>query len=142
MEHTGIFFFCSLSFISGSPFFLDFCQCDRFYPTIEVVPFKLCGLAMLNVGFFCCCLFCFCFLFLPALTHPGHECQDLLRVLRWNMCVHRLDLSLYSHPKVFVGMDSEPLLTARGKPPLLEAQRRVGPVTLHQAGQRAQHSTN
>ena len=35
-------------------------------------------------------------------------------------CVHRLDLSLYSHPKEFEGMDSEPMLTPREKSPLLE----------------------
>ena len=35
--------------------------------------------------------------------------------LRWNACVHRLHLSLYSHPKEFGGMESEPMLTPREK---------------------------
>ena len=34
--------------------------------------------------------------------------------MRWNACVHRLDLSLYSHLKEFFGgMKSEPMLTPR-----------------------------
>ena len=33
--------------------------------------------------------------------------------LGWNACVHRLDLGLYSHPKEFVGMESEPMLGGR-----------------------------
>ena len=35
--------------------------------------------------------------------------------MRWNAYVHRRDLGLYSHPKEFGGMESEPLLTPRGK---------------------------
>ena len=40
--------------------------------------------------------------------------------VRWNACVHRLDLGLYSHPKEFFGgMESEPMLTpVEGKYPL------------------------
>ena len=34
------------------------------------------------------------------------------------------------------------MLTPRKKPPVLEAQRRVEPVMLHHAGQRAQHTTD
>ena len=56
--------------------------------------------------------------------------------------MHRLDLSLYSHPKEFRGMEPETMLTPREKSPLPEAQRRVEPATLHHAGQRAQHTTN
>ena len=59
----------------------------------------------------------------------------------WNACVPRLDLSLYSHPKEFSGMEAEPMLTPREKPHLLEAQRWVKPATLHQAGQWTQHTT-
>ena len=40
--------------------------------------------------------------------------------VRWNACVHRLDLALYSHPKEFGGMESEPMLTPREKSPLPE----------------------
>ena len=34
--------------------------------------------------------------------------------------MHRLDLSLYSHPKEFWGMESEPMLTPSEKSPLSE----------------------
>ena len=37
--------------------------------------------------------------------------------VRWNVCVHRLDLGLFSHPKAFKVMESEPTLTPRGKIP-------------------------
>ena len=40
--------------------------------------------------------------------------------VRWNACVHRLDFGLYSHPKEFWRMESEPMLTPRKKSPLLE----------------------
>ena len=63
--------------------------------------------------------------------------------VRWNACVHRLDLALYSHPKEFLGeMESESKLTPREKSPLLEGQGRFQPVMLHHAGQRAQHTTD
>ena len=62
--------------------------------------------------------------------------------VRWNACVHRLDLGLYSHPKEFWGNGSEPMLSSREKSPLPEAQRRFEPTTLHDAGQRAQHTTD
>ena len=81
------------------------------------------------------CWVCFCCQHSPV--------QDMnvryLESLQWNACVHRLDLGLYSHPKEW-GMESEPMLTPRGKPPLLEAQRRVEPAMLHHARQLAQHS--
>ena len=38
------------------------------------------------------------------------------------------------------GMESETMLTPTEKSPLLEAQRRFKPATLHHAGQRAQHT--
>ena len=62
--------------------------------------------------------------------------------VRWNACVHRLDLRLHPHPKEFQGMESEPVLTPREISPLLEAQRRIEQVMLHQAGQWAQYTTN
>ena len=52
--------------------------------------------------------------------------------VRWNACVQRLAFGLYSHPKEFQGMESEPVLTQRDKYPLPEAQRRIEPATLHQ----------
>ena len=62
--------------------------------------------------------------------------------MRWNACVYRLHLSLYFHPKEFLGMESEPMLSATEKSPLPESQRRVKPARLHQAGQPAQHTTH
>ena len=35
--------------------------------------------------------------------------------VRWNACVHRVDLGLYSHPKEF--LESETMLTPREKSP-------------------------
>ena len=77
--------------------------------------------------------------------------------VRWNACVHRLDLGLYSRLRVFFvclfvavfffffrEMESESMFTPREKFPLPENshQRSIEPTTLHQAGQRAQHTTN
>ena len=59
-----------------------------FNPTIEVVTFRPHGWYILGV------------FLLSAFTCLGHECQDLSESLRWNACVHRLDLSFYSHPRV------------------------------------------
>ena len=72
--------------------------------TIEVVTFCLHGWCMLGV-----------FLLL-AFIHLGHECQDLLS-LRWNACVHRLDLSLYFHPKEFRGNGARNHVNYKGKIP-------------------------
>ena len=39
---------------------------------------------------------------LLSFTHLGHECQDLLSLCDGYVCVHRLDLGLYSyHRKYF-----------------------------------------
>ena len=47
--------------------------------------------------------------------------------VRWNACVHRLELGLYSHPKEFLGgMEFEPMLTPREKSPLPENVPRGG----------------
>ena len=48
--------------------------------------------------------------------------------VRWNACVLRLDLGLYSHPKEFFwGMEFEPMITPRENPLY---RRRIEPVTL------------
>ena len=39
--------------------------------------------------------------------------SESLESVRWNACMHTLDLALYSHPKEFLRMDSEPTLTPR-----------------------------
>ena len=64
--------------------------------------------------------------------------------VQWNACVHRLDLSLYSHRKSFGGMESEPMLTLREKSILLEnsSQSKIEPTMLCPAGQRAQVTSN
>ena len=55
--------------------------------------------------------------------------------MRLNACVDRLDLGLYSHPKEFGGMESEPMLTPREKSPLPEkfSSEVDGTHDLHQA---------
>ena len=55
--------------------------------------------------------------------------------LRWNAGVRRPDLALYSPPKEFWGMESETILTPRGKSPLSEVQRWVKLAMLHHKGQ-------
>ena len=63
--------------------------------------------------------------------------------VRWNACVHRLDLGLYSHPKEFGGMESEPMLIPREKSPLPEkiSPQQDRTCDAASAGQRAQHTT-
>ena len=57
--------------------------------------------------------------------------------VRWNACVHRLDLGLYSHTKEFV----ENGVRTQGKNPLCwKTLRRVEPAMLHHAGFLAQHT--
>ena len=66
--------------------------------------------------------------------------------VRWNACVYRLDLGLYSHPKEFLGNGVRSHVNSKGKIPSTGEkkypQRRMEPTTLHQAGQRARHTTN
>ena len=76
-----------------------------FNPTIEVVIFCLHGWCLLGV------------FLLPVITHLGHECQDLFESMWWNACVHRLDLSLYSHPKEFWGNGVRTHVNSKGKIP-------------------------
>ena len=45
--------------------------------------------------------------------------------------MQRLDLGLNSHPKEFLGMESEHLLTQMEKSPLSGTQRKVGPAMLY-----------
>ena len=49
--------------------------------------------------------------------------SESFQSMRWNACVHRLDLGLHSQLKEFEGMESEPLLTqGKKKSPLPKAQ--------------------
>ena len=101
----------------GSPIWVRFlCMWPFLNPNIEVVTFHRHGW----------CVF-------VADIHPFWTWMSgSFESLWWNACVHRLDLSLYSHPKEFKEMESEPMLAPRKKSPLSEAH----------AGQRAQHTTN
>ena len=59
--------------------------------------------------------------------------------------MHRLDLGLYSHPDEFCGNGVRTHVNSKRKIPYTgknSPQRRIEPWTLHQAGQRAQHTTN
>ena len=120
------FFFVSCCFC----LFCCFCICDRVNPTIEVATIRFRRWCMLGV--------------FVAGIHPSRTWMSgSFESVRWNACVHRLpDLSLYSHPKEFLGNGVRTMLTPREKSPLLEAQRRVKPATLYHAGQRAQHTTD
>ena len=71
--------------------------------------------------------------------HPSRTwTSGSIESVRWNVCVHRLDLGLYSHPKEFLGgMEFEPMLTPREKSPLLENFPRGG-SNPRRCGQRVQ----
>ena len=103
-----------------------------FIPAIVVVIFRLHGWCMLGV------------FLLPAFTCL-EQCQDLLS-LRDGMHVCTNQTSIYPLiQKSSGGMESESMLTSRGKSPPPEKnshQRRIESTTLHQAGQQAQHTTN
>ena len=88
-------FFCFAfpSYISGvHHFWVRFLRMWPFFnPTIKVVTFRLCGWCVLGV-------------FFVAGIHPSRTwTSGSFESVRWNACVHRLDLGLYSHPKEFLG---------------------------------------
>ena len=60
----------------------------------------------------------------------------------WNASVRRLDPVYTLIQMSFGGIETETMLTPRGKSPLPEVQSRFEPATLHYAGQRAQHTTD
>ena len=77
---------------------------------------------------------------LVAGIHPSRTWMSgSLESVRWIACVHGLDLGLYSHLKEFWGNGVQTHVNSKGK---ISSQRRIEPTTLHQAGQRAQHTTN
>ena len=58
--------------------------------------------------------------------------------VRWNACVHKLDLGLYSHPKESLGNGVRTHVNSKGKIPStgnVFPQRRIELTTLHQVGQ-------
>ena len=96
----------SQPYLWGSPFWVRFWRMWPFFnPTIEVVTFRLSGWCMLGV----------CFV---AGIHPSRiRMSRCFESVRWNACVHRLDLGLYSHPKKFWGNGDRTLANTKGKIP-------------------------
>ena len=87
-------------------------------PTIEVVTFRLRGWCQE------------CFLFSASIL-VGHECQDLFSPCDGTrVCVHRLDLGFYSHPKEFVENGVRTHVNSKGKVPSKERLRAM----LHDTG--------
>ena len=81
-------FFCVPTYISGVHFSM---YVTFFIPSIEAVTFRLRGRCMLGV-------------FFVAGTHPSRTwLSGSFESLRWNGCVHRLDLGLCSPPKEILG---------------------------------------
>ena len=81
----------------------------------------------------------------PAFTRLGHECQDLLSPCgRMHVCTYKTSVYTLTQ-KSFWGNGVRTHVNSKGKMPSTEKkktpQRRVEPTTLHQAGQRAQHTT-
>ena len=101
------FFFCIPQlYLWGSPFWVNFvCMWPLFNPTIEVVTFRLCGWCMLGVYFVNCIH--------PSMTWTSGSFGSV----RWNACVHRLDLGLYSHPKQLWGNGVRTHVNSKGKIP-------------------------
>ena len=98
-----------------------------FNPTIEVVTFHFRGLCMLGV------------FSLPAFTRLGHECQDLLSpcdAVHVTLCAQTRPGFILSFKRVF-GDGVRTHVNSKGKIPSTRK-----PMTLHQAGQRAEHTTN
>ena len=60
---------------------------------------------------------------LPAFTRLGHERQGSFESLRWNACVHRLDLGLYSNPKEFWMNGVRTHVNSKGKIPSTEKKK-------------------
>ena len=78
---------------------------------------------------------------LPAFTRLGHESQDLYRSCDGCLCTQTRPRFILSSERVLGGMKSEPMLTPREKSLLAEEFSSEEDGT-HQAGQRAQHTTN
>ena len=120
------FFYVPQSYLWGSPF-LD--------GIIEVVTLRLRGWCMLGV------------FLLPAFIRLGHECNDVLSPCD-GMHVSTDSTSVYTLiRKSFGGVESEQAhIASKGKKSPLRKkkspQSSIKPTTLHQAGQRANHTTN
>ena len=109
---AGLFIFISSSYVFPTYISVvhhtgwDFSICDCFFnPAIEVVTFHPPGWFMLGM------------FLLPAFTQLGHEWWGSFESVRWNGCVHRLDLNLYFHPKEFSGNGVRTHVNSKGKIP-------------------------
>ena len=131
-SQTIILLLPSQLYLWGSPFWVRFFRTWPFLnPTIEVVTFCLRGWCMLGV-----------FLVLAS-THLWHECQIFWVCAMECMCAQTRPRFILSSDRVLGGMESEPMLSWREKSPLPKhSPQRKEPTALHQAGQRAQHTTS
>ena len=88
----GWFFCVPQLYLWGSPLWVRFLRMWLFFnPTIKVVTFRLRGWCVLGV-------------FFVAGIHSSRTwTSGSFESVRWNACMHRLDLGLYSHPKEFWG---------------------------------------
>ena len=62
--------------------------------------------------------------------------SGLFECVRWNACVHKLDLGLYSHPREFLGNGVRTHVNSMGKFSLYgknSPQRTIEPMPLHHA---------
>ena len=125
------FFFCVPQLhLWGSPLLVRFLPMWPFLnPTIAVVPFRLHGWCMLGE-------------FLLLAFHLSRTWMSgSFESVRWNyVCVHRLDLSLYSHPQEFLRNGVRTHVNCKGKIPSvrkISPEKRMELTTLHQAGQGA-----
>ena len=136
------------------PFGVRFLLSDRlFNPAIEVVTFRLRGWCMLGV------------FLLPAFTRLAYECRDLWVRAMECMSAQTRPRFLLSSERILGGMESEPMLIPTEKNPFYRRPRggwnprrcirqdsepntlptelfRPQPMTLHQAGRPAQHTTH
>ena len=71
----------------------------------------------------------------------GTGMSGSFKSVRWNACVHRLELDLLSSKKVS-GSGLRSHVNSMGKCPLPEAQRTVKPAMLHHTGQQGQHTSD
>ena len=103
------FFFCVPAISRVHHFWWDYCVCD-------FLKSKHRGSHVLSSWtVYAGCVF-------VAGTHPSRTwISGSFESVRWNACMHRLDLGLHSHLRV-LGMESESMLSLREKSPLLEAQ--------------------
>ena len=124
------FFFCAFpSYISGvHHFWVRFLRMWPFFffnPTIKVVTFRLRGWCVLGV-------------FFVAGIHTSRTWMSgSFESVRWNVCMHRLDLGLYSHPKEFWGNGVWTHVNSKGKIPSAENVPRGG-SNPRRCGQRVQ----